>query len=216
MMRLLLVDDHHLVRDGIRALLSYHEDFEIVGEADDADSAVKEAMRLRPDLVLMDVDLPGGSDGIAATSRITELLPKTEVVMLTVHDDTEKLLDAFKAGARGYLVKSIRSEEFLRRLRGIADGDAILSKVMATRILDEFRRSAEVPTDMALTSRELEVLTLVAQRKSNKEIAADLVISEHTVKNHMKNILKKLQVRGRRDAAAYGVTHGWLRRAQRR
>ena len=114
--------------------------------------------------------------------------------MLTVHDDTEKLLDAFKAGAQGYLVKSIRSEELLRRLRGISDGDAVLSRAMATRILDEFRRSAEVLPDMALTSREFEVLTLVAQRRSNKEIATELVISEHTVKDHLKRLMKKTRV----------------------
>ena len=131
--------------------------------------------------------------------------------MLTVHDDTDRLLDAFKAGAQGYLVKSIRSEEMLRRLRGIAEGDAVLSRAMATRILDEFRRGAEVLSDMALTSRELEVLSLVAQRRSKKEIATELVISEHTVKN----ILTKLQVRSRREAAAYGVAHGWFRNVER-
>lgn len=211
MTRLLLVDDHHLVRDGIRSLLSYQDDFEVVGEAEDAESGVREAIRLRPEIVLMDIDFPRGPDGIEATRRIRELLPDTQVVMLTVHDDTEKLLDAFKAGAQGYLVKSIRSEELLRRLRGISDGDAVLSRAMATRILDEFRRSAEVLPDMALTSREFEVLTLVAQRRSNKEIATELVISEHTVKNHMKNILTKLQVRSRRAAAAYGIAHGWFR-----
>lgn len=215
MMRILLADDHHLVRDGIRSLLSYQEDFEVVGEAHDAESAVREAVRLRPDLVLMDIDFPGGPDGIAATARIKELLPTTDVVMLTVHDDTEKLLDAFRAGAQGYLVKSIRSEELLRRLRGISDGDAVLSKAMATRILDEFRRGNDAVPDTALTTREFEVLTLVAQRLSNKEIAARLVISEHTVKNHMKNILTKLQVRSRRAAAAYGFAQGWFRNTER-
>lgn len=215
-LRVVLVDDHRLFRDGIRALMSYQEDFEVVGEADDAESGVAEVLRVKPDIVLMDIDLPGGLDGIGATAEIKEALPGTEVVMLTVHDDTEKLLDAFKAGAQGYLLKSVRSEELLRRLRGIADGDAILSKGMASRILQEFRKGSGVPPEMELTPREVEVLGLVTQRMSNKEIAAHLVISEHTVKNHVKNILTKLQVGSRREAAAYGVAQGWFRKQDRR
>lgn len=215
-LRVVLIDDHRLFRDGIRALMSYQEDFDVVGEADDAESGIAEVLRLKPDIVLMDIDLPVGKDGIAATAEIKEALPGTEVVMLTVHDDTEKLLDAFKAGAQGYLLKSVRSEELLRRLRGIADGDAILSKGMASRILQEFRKGTGVPPEMELTPREIEVLGLVTQRMSNKEIAAHLVISEHTVKNHVKNILTKLQVGSRREAAAYGVAQGWFRKQDRR
>jgi DNA-binding NarL/FixJ family response regulator len=208
--RLLLVDDHRLFRDGIRSLLAYQEDFEVVGEADDAEGGVRQALRLRPDIVLMDIDFPQGPDGIEAAARITAQLPGTSVVMLTVHDDTEKLLDAFKAGASGYLVKSIRSEELLRRLRALSEGEAVLSRGLAVRILAEFRRGTYDPIETELTSREFEVLTLVAQRKSNREIATDLVISENTVKNHMKAILGKLQVRNRRAAAAYGISHGWF------
>lgn len=209
--RLLLVDDHRLFRDGLRSLLSYQDDFEVVGEADDAESGLAEARKLRPDLVLMDIDFPIGPDGIQAVEWIKTELPDTDVIMLTVHDDTDKLLDAFKAGAQGYLVKSIRSEELLRRLRGIAEGDAVLSRGVAMRILEEFRKNTGMPADMALTTREFEVLGLVARRMSNKEIASQLVISEHTVKNHMKNILTKLQVRSRRAAAAYGISQGWFR-----
>lgn len=209
--RLVLVDDHRLFRDGIRSLLSYQDDFEVVGEADDAISGVAEVVRLEPHLVLMDIDFPAGADGIEATRQIKDQLPTTVVIMLTVHDDTERLLEAFKAGAQGYLVKSIRSEELLRRLRGIADGDAILSKAMATRILEEFRHQPLIPGDTALTAREVEVLSLVAERLSNKEIASRLVISEHTVKNHMKSILTKLQVRSRRQAAAVGLAQGLVR-----
>lgn len=209
--RLLLVDDHRLFRDGLRSLLSYQDDFEVVGEADDAESGLAEARKLRPDLVLMDIDFPIGPDGIQAVEWIKTELPETDVIMLTVHDDTDKLLDAFKAGAQGYLVKSIRSEELLRRLRGIAEGDAVLSRGVAMRILEEFRKNTGMPGDMALTTREFEVLGLVARRMSNKEIAGQLVISEHTVKNHMKNILTKLQVRSRRAAAAYGISRGWFR-----
>ena len=210
-MRIVLVDDHRLFRDGLRSLLSYQDDFEVVGEADDAESGLIETRKLRPDIVLMDIDFPSGPDGIQAVEWIKAELPETNVIMLTVHDDTDKLLDAFKAGAQGYLVKSIRSEELLRRLRGIAEGDAVLSRGIAMRILDEFRKNTGMPPDMALTTREFEVLGLVARRMSNKEIAGQLVISEHTVKNHMKNILTKLQVRSRRAAAAYGISRGWFR-----
>jgi DNA-binding NarL/FixJ family response regulator len=209
-LRLLLVDDHALLRDGLRALFSYQDDFEIVGEAEDAASALSQALTLQPDLVLMDIDLPG-DDGVVATRRITEQLPETIVVMLTVHDDTERLLDAIKAGAQGYLLKNIRTEELIDQLRGIARGDAALSRRMATRILEEFRRTNErVPPESVLTPRELEVLELVGARLSNKEIAHRLVVSEHTVKNHLKSILAKLQLSSRREAAAYGLAQGWV------
>lgn len=209
-LRLLLVDDHALLREGLRALFSYQDDFEVVGEADYAASACSQALSLKPDLVLMDIDLPG-ADGVSATRRIIEQLPLTTVVMLTVHDDTERLLDAIKAGAKGYLLKNIRTEELIEQLRGIARGEAALSRRMATRILSEFRRANEhVPAESVLTPRELEVLELVSARLSNKEIAQRLVVSEHTVKNHLKSILAKLQLSSRREAAAYGFAQGWV------
>jgi DNA-binding NarL/FixJ family response regulator len=136
--------------------------------------------------------------------------------MLTVHDATEKLIDAIKAGAQGYVVKSIRSVELLEQLRGLTRGEAAVTRRMAARILEEFRRAPSAApeadeVEQELTNRELEVLELVAARLSNKEIAARLVISEHTVKNHIKNILGKLQLRSRRQAAEYGAARGWLR-----
>lgn len=209
--RLLLVDDHALFREGLAQLFAYQDDFAIVGEADDAPSALAQARAARPDLVLMDIDLPG-QDGIAATRQLKAEWPEITVVMLTVHDDTEKLLAAIKAGAQGYLVKNIRSPELLDQLRGLARGEAAISRRMATRLLAEFQR-ADVPAEpeVDLTAREIEVLELVAARHSNREIAARLVISEHTVKNHLKNILAKLHLRSRRQAAAYGVARGWVR-----
>jgi len=211
LLRLLLVDDHALFRDGLVNLFRYENDFTVVGEAEDADTALDKARELLPDLVLMDIDLPG-ADGVAATRRIKAELPHVSVVMLTVHDDTEKLMEAVKAGAEGYLVKNIRSAELLEQLRGVKRGEAAISRRMAARILEEFRRPEELPEPEGdLTQRELEVLELVADRLSNKEIAAQLFLSEHTVKNHLKNILSKLHLRSRRQAAAYGVARGWVR-----
>ncbi len=211
MLRLLLVDDHALFREGLVNLFRYESDFRVVGEAEDADGALARARELLPDLVLMDIDLPG-ADGVAATRKIKGELPDVSVVMLTVHDDSEKLMEAVKAGAEGYLVKNIRSAELLEQLRGVKRGEAAISRRMAARILEEFRSPAELPEPEGdLTQRELEVLELVAARLSNKEIAAQLYLSEHTVKNHLKNILAKLHLRSRRQAAAYGVARGWVR-----
>ena len=211
LLRLLLVDDHALFREGLVNLFRYESDFRVVGEAEDADGALSKARELLPDLVLMDIDLPG-ADGVAATRKIRAELPEVSVVMLTVHDDTEKLMEAVKAGAEGYLVKNIRSAELLEQLRGVKRGEAAISRRMAARILEEFRRPEELPEpEGELTARELEVLELVAARLSNREIAAQLYLSEHTVKNHLKNILAKLHLRSRRQAAAYGVARGWVR-----
>src|SRR5579859_6401172 len=216
--RLLLVDDHALFREGLAGLFAYEDDFVVVGEAGDADTALEQTTALQPDIVLMDIDLPG-DDGIAATRRIKSEFPDVTVVMLTVHDATDKLLEAIKAGAQGYLVKNIRSAELLEQLRGLKHGEAAITRRMAARILEEFQRGqpaagppAESTSD--LTVRELEVLELVADRLSNKEIAARLVISEHTAKNHLKNILSKLHLRSRREAADYGLARGWVRPAE--
>jgi DNA-binding NarL/FixJ family response regulator len=215
--RLLLVDDHGLFREGLAGLFAYQDDFEVVGEASDAESALAQVAAVHPDIVLMDIDMPG-DDGISATRRLKSEFPEVAVVMLTVHDATDKLLDAIKAGAQGYLVKNIRSTELLDQLRGLRQGEAAMTRRMAARILEEFQRghaNADAPGDSAhdLTTRELEVLRLVAERLSNKEIAVRLVISEHTVKNHLKNILGKLHLRTRREAADYGLARGWLRPA---
>jgi len=213
--RLLLVDDHALFREGLAGLFAYQDDFVVVGEAEDAISALAQTALVHPDIVLMDIDMPG-EDGIDTTRRLKVEFPDVTVVMLTVHDATDKLLEAIKAGAQGYLVKNIRSTELLEQLRGLKRGEAAISRRMAARILEEFQRG-RAPEDTRaepshdLTARELEVLELVAARLSNKEIATRLVSSEHTVKNHLNNILSKLHLRSRRQAADYGVARGWLR-----
>ena len=211
-LRLLLVDDHALFREALISLLSYQDDFTVVGEAEDAESALAQAHALAPDIVLMDIDLPG-EDGVMATRRLKMEMPAVTVVMLTVHDDSQTLFEAIKAGAQGYLVKNVRSRELLEQLRGLARGEAAISRRLAARILAEIRGQTE-PSGLEeeLTARELEVLELVAARLSNAQIAERLVVSEHTVKNHMKSILAKLHLHNRHDAAAYGVARGWLPR----
>jgi DNA-binding NarL/FixJ family response regulator len=215
-LRLLLVDDHALFREGLISLLSYQDDFTVVGEAEDATSALEQARLLEPDIVLMDIELPG-EDGVSVTRRLTMEKPSITVVMLTVHDDSQTLFEAIKAGAAGYLVKNVRSRELLEQLRGLARGEAAISRRMATRILKEIR-GTPLPFlyEEELTTREMDVLELVVAQLSNAEIASRLVISEHTVKNHMKNILSKLHLRNRHQAAAYGVARGWLPRPKGR
>jgi DNA-binding NarL/FixJ family response regulator len=215
-LRLLLVDDHALFREGLIALLSYQDDFTVVGEAEDAASALDQARALEPDIVLMDIELPG-EDGVIATQRLTMAMPAVTVVMLTVHDDSQTLFEAIKAGAQGYLVKNVRSRELLEQLRGLARGEAAISRRMAARILEEIWGQNDLfGPEEELTAREMDVLELVAARLSNAEIAARLVVSEHTVKNHMKSILSKLHLRNRHQAAAYGVARGWLPRPRQR
>ena len=211
--RLLLVDDHALFREGLAGLFVYQDDFKVVGEASDGRTALEQVAASHPDIVLMDIDMPG-EDGISTTRRIKSEFPDVTVVMLTVHDATDKLLEAIKAGAQGYLVKNIRSSELLDQLRGLKQGEAAITRRMAARILEEFQRcqtATGVREESAadLTARELEVLELVADRLSNKEIGSRLVVSEHTVKNHLKNILGKLHLRSRREAADYGLAWGW-------
>ena len=221
-LRLLLVDDHALFREGLISLLSYQDYFTVVGEAEDAESALDQARALEPDIVLMDIELPG-EDGVTTTQRLTMEMPTVTVVMLTVHDDSQTLFEAIKAGAQGYLIKNVRSRELLEQLRGLARGEAAISRRMAARILEEIRgrvpaKAGDEPfgPEEELTAREMEVLELVAARLSNAEIAERLVVSEHTVKNHMKSILSKLHLRNRHQAAAYGVARGWLPRPRRR
>ncbi len=214
--RLLLVDDHALFREGLSAVLAYQDDFTVVGEAEDATSALAQARALAPDIVLMDIDLPG-EDGVTATRRLKLALPAVTVMMLTVHDDSATLFAAIKAGAQGYLIKNVRSRELLEQLRGVARGEAAISRRMAARILEEIRgQTGPFGPEETLTARELDVLELVAGRLANAAIAARLAISEHTVKNHLKSILAKLHLRNRHQAAAYGVARGWLPRSRRR
>lgn len=212
-LRILLVDDHDLFRKGIARLIDSQPDFEVVGEARDGRDAVEQARRLGPDVVLMDIEMPNWN-GTEATRRIKSDMPRTHVVMLTVSDDDHNLFAAIRAGATGYLLKSVKPEELFRRLRGVSRGEAAISPLLASRILREFARldqSAPLPqTIEGLSPRETEVLGLVTKGLTNKQIGGQLHIAENTVKNHLRNILDKLHLNNRAQAAAYAVRHGLI------
>ena len=207
-MRVLLADDHALFRAGIASLLEAWG-HEIVGQASDGREAVALARELHPDLVLMDVSMPN-CNGIEATRLISASMPDVKIVIVTVSDDDRDLFEAVRSGASGYLLKDMSDEDFGRTLDAIGAGEPVLSSAIATRILDEFvRRSGEPePERPELTARENEVLRLVAEGATNREIAARLGISEHTVSFHVKNILAKLHLKNRAQAAAYAIREG--------
>jgi DNA-binding NarL/FixJ family response regulator len=212
--RVLLADDHVLFREGLSGILSTQPDMQVIGEANDGLEAIVKARELKPDLILMDIQMPD-CDGLEATRVIKKELPDTIIVVLTVRDDEEKLFEAIKYGAQGYLLKSIRAHEMLEMLHGALRGDAAISPHLAGRMLEEFRRmSQQMPADTSevldLTPREQEVLSLVARGKADKEIAVELSISVNTVKSHLRNLLSKLQVSSRREAARLAKNKGLL------
>jgi two-component system, NarL family, nitrate/nitrite response regulator NarL len=209
-MRVLLADDHGLFRAGIASLLRVWG-MNVVGEAADGATAIAEARRLRPDLVLMDINMHG-LDGLAATRSIKAELPETKVVIVTVSDESDDLFEAIKAGADGYLLKDMSEAELEHVLGALARHETALSPRIATRILEEFARMVHAgsapPRDDALSGREREVLRLVAAGSTNREIAASLFISQNTVNFHVHNILAKLHMRNRAQAAAYAIHAG--------
>jgi len=206
----MIADDQPLFRRGLNAVLQTEEGIEVVAEAEDGQEAIAKAEEFAPDVVLMDVRMPR-VDGIEATRTIHEQVPSTKILMLTVSDDDQDLFEAIKAGASGYLLKEVSVEEVADSVRAVVQGQTLISPSMASKLLTEFvaldKRVTEKQqyTSPRLTSRELEVLKLVAKGMSNRDIAGDLYISENTVKNHVRNILEKLHLHSRMEAVIYAV-----------
>jgi two-component system NarL family response regulator len=206
--RVVVVDDQELFRRGLTMLLAVEEDIDVVGEAGDGVAATELAATTVPDVILMDVRMPKRS-GIEACLSIKEAAPTARIIMLTVSDEEADLYDAVKNGASGYLLKDSSIDEVAQAIRVVADGQSLISPSMAIKLLDEFKQMSrsdrqQVPSPR-LTDRELEVLKLVAQGLNNREIAKRLFISENTVKNHVRNILEKLQLHSRMEAVMYAV-----------
>jgi len=210
--RVLIVDDHALFRRGLEMVLAEEADIEVVGEASDGAEAVEKAGQALPDVVLMDIRMPRSS-GIEACRAMKELTPSAKIVMLTISDEEEDLFEAIRAGASGYLLKDIPYDEVADVVRAVHGGQSLINPSMAAKLLAEFaamasrdgtERAEQVPAPR-LTEREIEVLKLVARGMNNRDIAKELFISENTVKNHVRNILEKLQIHSRMEAVMIAV-----------
>ncbi len=203
--RLLIVDNHTLFRQGLISLLQNEHEFLVAGEAANGDAAVQQALALQPDVVLMDVTLPG-TDGIETACRLLADMPGVRVLMLTVSESEEHLLAAIQAGARGYLLKSAAAAELFYAIRAVQAGEAVLSPAMTLRLFNIVRASPALlplpPADLPLTKREQDVLRLLALGQSNRQIAQVLMVSENTVKTHVRHILEKLELDSRSAAVA--------------
>jgi len=212
---ILLVDDQPLFREGLRTLLSVHPDFEVVGEAGNGEEAIRLVRSLRPSVVLMDLQMPV-LDGVAATRSLHEEQPDCRVIVLTTFDDDEMVFDGLRAGAVGYLLKDAPSEKLAEAIRVAACGETFLQPSVAAKVVAEFARLTRKPVRTTnsviepLSERELEILRLIAQGASNREIAATLFLAEGTVKNHVTNILGKLEVRDRTQAALKAKENGLI------
>jgi NarL family two-component system response regulator LiaR len=205
--RVLIVDDHGVVREGLRAYLELEPDIQVVGEAKDGLEAVRRAAELQPDVVLMDLVMPN-MDGVDATSRIKQQQPATHVIILTSFLDDERVVPAIRAGATSYLLKDVAATDLARAIRGARAGQAQLHPEVARRLMQQVTSPRKPDAGAQLTDREREVLRLLADGRSNKEIARSLVVSERTVKGHVSNILGKLGLQDRTQAALFAVRNG--------
>lgn len=211
---IILVDDHKIVRQGVRAYLQTLEDIHVVAEADSGAAAIAVCAEHRPHVVLMDLEMPGELDGITATRQIRKLYPATQVIVVTSHHQDEYIFPAVRAGAISYLLKDVEPDELAAAIRKAAQGEAVLDSRVASRIVLELQgmRKDEVNPFTELSEREFDVLRLIAAGQSNAEIAAALFISENTVKTHISNILQKLHLSDRTQAAVYAWQEGIVRR----
>lgn len=208
-LRIILVDDHEIVRLGLKTLLSRYAQFEVVAEASDAQEAMEQVQRHMPDVVVMDIRLPG-KNGVEATQEITSLFPDIKVIMLTSYADEDILFDAIAAGASGYVLKQIGSDDLVRALERVGRGESLLDPAVTQKVFQRVRQSARKAEDAAfgaLTDQELHILALITEGLTNKEIAARVFLSEKTVRNYVSSILAKLDLASRAEAAAYAVRH---------
>jgi DNA-binding NarL/FixJ family response regulator len=207
-MKILIVDDHILFREGLVSLLKKQPDFQIVGEAGTVEEAVRLSLSQGPDIILMDFSLPDGT-GLDATHLILAHQPRMKIVFLTVHETDDRLFAAVRSGAKGYLLKNIPVATLLASLRSLENGELAISPSMSARIIEQYAQGSAPPaqpgpmTNASLTTREIEILTLISRGDTNREIAQKLYISENTVKNHIHNILEKLCLKNRREAIQY-------------
>lgn len=210
----MVVDDHVVVRSGLMLLLDGKHGMTVVGEAADGDEALEVATALRPDVILMDLSMPHGKDGLTATSELKKLLPNTAILILTMHDDEEYLFRSIQAGASGYILKSAPHEELLMAIKHIAAGNAYLhpsaTKRLMSDYMDKLKHGEYAGAFESLTDREREILAKVAQGYSNKEIAEQLIISVKTVETHKSNLMEKLELKTRPDLVKFALKKGLL------
>lgn len=213
---ILIVDDHQVVRQGVSAFLETQADLKVVGDAGSGEEALRLAEQFVPDVILMDLVMPGDVDGVEATRQVKNTSPRTQVVVLTSYHDDEHIFPAIRAGALSYVLKTIGPEELAEVVRKAARGEAVLHPRVASRLIQEVRgtRGVELNPFTELSDREMEVLRLIADGSSNAKIAEKLVISEKTVKGHVSNILGKLHLADRTQAAVYAWREGIVRRDQ--
>lgn len=202
--RVVIADDHAVVRQGLRSFLEVQADIDVVGEASDGAEAVRLVNSLRPDVIVMDLVMPR-VDGIEAIRQIRATGSAARVIVLTSFADDQKVFAAVRAGAAGYLLKDVRPQELAEGIRTVNRGEALLNSAVAAKLMQEFAHESRPATSQSLTDREMEVLRLIARGRSNKEIALDLGVAEKTVKTHVSNILGKLQLADRTQAALYAV-----------
>jgi len=209
--RVIIADDHTIVREGTRRVLEAEKDIEIVGEASDGEEAVNQATKLKPNVAIMDIAMPK-LNGVEATRQIKSLLPSTAILILSAYDNDQYIFGILEAGAAGYLLKNVRSSELVDAIRAVYNGESVLHPVIARKVLQRFGPSpgqAKAGSPELLSERELEVLKLAAKGISNRDIADELCLSARTVQAHLANIFSKLQVGSRTEAILHGLKEGW-------
>ena len=211
--KILIADDHAFVREGTKRILEQEEDLEVIAEAGDGEEAVKKALSLKPDVAIIDISMPK-LDGIEATKQIKTLCPAMNVLILSAHDDDQFIFSLLEAGAAGYLLKSVRGSELVNAVRAVYAGESVLHPSIARKVLNRFARVPNEPMGEehsdVLSEREMEVLKLVTQGSSNKEIAEKLCLSIRTIQGHLGNIFNKLQVGSRTEAVVRALKEGWV------